>query len=116
MAADAQTPNWLGSAGEQLALHVKDQGSGMIDAATGAIADQVPSLGLGILGMQQRLQQFGGQLAIHTSPQGTEIIATVPLTRAPTGQRARGSVREHLELTSIVELVHYAVRHQLIQP
>jgi signal transduction histidine kinase len=73
---------------------VKDQGSGMLDAAIGAIADHVQSLGLGILGMRQRLRQFGGQLEIKTSHHGTEIIATVPLTSAPTGQRTRGSVRE----------------------
>ena len=77
-------------AGERMALHVKDQGSGMSDAATGAIADHVQSLGLGILGMRQRLRQFGGQLAIHTSHHGTEIIATVPLTSAPTGQPGQG--------------------------
>jgi len=82
-------------AGERLALYVKDQGSGMIDAATGAIADHVQSLGLGILGMRQRLRQFGGQLEIQTSHHGTAIIATVPLTSAPPGSRARGSVREN---------------------
>jgi PAS domain S-box-containing protein len=77
-------------AGGRMALHVKDQGSGMSDAATGAIADHVQSLGLGILGMRQRLRQFGGQLEIKTSPQGTEIMATVPLTSAPTGQPGQG--------------------------
>jgi PAS domain S-box-containing protein len=77
-------------AGERMALYVKDQGVGMIEAATGAIADHVQSLGLGILGMRQRLRQFGGQLEIHTSHHGTEIIATVPLTSAPTGQPGQG--------------------------
>ena len=77
-------------AGERMALHVKDQGSGMIDGAIGAIADHVQSLGLGILGMRQRLRQFGGQLEIQTSHHGTEIIATVPLTSAPTGQPGQG--------------------------
>jgi two-component system NarL family sensor kinase len=73
-----------------MAWHVKDQGAGMIDAATGASADHVQSLGLGILGMRQRLRQFGGQLEIQTSHHGTEIIATVPLTSAPTGQPGQG--------------------------
>ena len=85
----------------------------MIEAATGAIADHVQSLGLGILGMRQRLRQFGGQLAIHTSHHGTEIIATVPLTSAPTGQRARGSVREMMMVNILLADDHAIMRRGL---
>lgn len=62
-----------------VALYVKDQGSGMLDEATGETIDSVQSLGLGILGMRQRLRQFGGKLEIETSKHGTEIRATVPV-------------------------------------
>jgi PAS domain S-box-containing protein len=62
-----------------VALYVKDQGSGMLDEAAGETIDSVQSLGLGILGMRQRLRQFGGKLEIETSKHGTEIRATVPV-------------------------------------
>jgi signal transduction histidine kinase len=51
----------------------------MLDAASGATLDSVQLLGLGILGMRQRVRQVGGTLEIQTGRQGTEIIATVPV-------------------------------------
>ena len=65
-----------------VALYVKDQGSGMLDEAAGETIDSVQSLGLGILGMRQRLLQFGGKLEIETSKHGTEIRAIVPVAVA----------------------------------
>lgn len=63
----------------KLSLHVQDQGAGMMDVTDGEVADNVQLLGLGILGMRQRLRQFGGKLEINTSKLGTHIIASVPL-------------------------------------
>ena len=51
----------------------------MLDEASGETLDSVQMLGLGILGMRQRMRQFGGTLDIQTGRYGTEIIATVPL-------------------------------------
>ena len=65
--------------GQRVGLHVKDQGAGMLDEASGAPLDSMQLLGLGILGMRQRVRQFGGTLDIQTGRQGTEIIATVPV-------------------------------------
>jgi two-component system NarL family sensor kinase len=65
--------------GQCVGLHVKDQGAGMLDEASGETLDSVQMLGLGILGMRQRVRQFGGTLDIQTGRHGTEIIATVPL-------------------------------------
>lgn len=65
--------------GKSVILHVRDQGAGMLDMANGEVADNVQLLGLGILGMRQRLRQFGGKLEINTSKHGTHIIASVPL-------------------------------------
>jgi ligand-binding sensor domain-containing protein/signal transduction histidine kinase len=65
--------------GQRIGLHVKDQGAGMLDEDSGETLDSLQLLGLGILGMRQRVRQFGGTLDIQTGRQGTEIIATVPL-------------------------------------
>ena len=65
--------------GQRIGLHVKDQGAGMLDEASGATLDSRQLLGLGILDMRQRVRQFGGTLDIQTGRYGTEIIATVPL-------------------------------------
>jgi len=67
---------------ENVALYVKDQGSGILEGADGETVDNVQSLGLGILGMRQRLRQFGGKLEIETSKHGTEIKAIVPIAEA----------------------------------
>jgi two-component system, NarL family, sensor kinase len=65
--------------GQSVDLHVKDQGVGMLDEASGETLDSLQMFGLGILGMRQRVRQFGGTLDIQTGRYGTEIIATVPL-------------------------------------
>jgi signal transduction histidine kinase len=65
--------------GQRVGLHVKDQGAGMLDEASGATLDSRQLLGLGILDMRQRVRQFGGTLEIQTGRHGTEIIATVPV-------------------------------------
>ena len=64
---------------QSVGLHVKDQGAGMLDEPSGETLDSMQMLGLGILGMRQRVRQFGGTLDIQTGRHGTEIIATVPL-------------------------------------
>ncbi len=64
---------------QSVVLQVKDQGGGMMEVADGEVADNVQLLGLGILGMRQRLRQFNGKLEINTSKHGTHIIASVPL-------------------------------------
>lgn len=64
---------------QRIGLPVKDQGAGMLDEASGETLNSVQMLGMGILGMRQRVRQFGGTLDIQTGRHGTEIIATVPL-------------------------------------
>jgi signal transduction histidine kinase len=56
--------------GQRVGLHVKDQGAGMLDEASGETLDSVQRLGLGILGMRQRVRQFGGTLCIRTGRHG----------------------------------------------
>jgi signal transduction histidine kinase len=43
-------------------------------------SDSLATLGVGIRGMRERVRQLGGQLEIFSSPQGTTVRASIPLT------------------------------------
>jgi signal transduction histidine kinase len=59
-------------------VQILDQGKGMpIRLADGHSFD-VGSLGVGIMGMKQRLNEIGGTLSIKSGAQGTTVTATVP--------------------------------------
>jgi PAS domain S-box-containing protein len=61
-------------------LKVIDQGRG-IDKATMEAGNGKggPRLGVGILGMRERMKQLGGKLDIESTPLGTTVRATIPL-------------------------------------
>ena len=66
----------LGCDSEGVSLLVEDDGQGMDEGAT------VPA-GIGLLGMQERLEMLDGQLEIETPPGGgTRLRASIPLHRA----------------------------------
>jgi PAS domain S-box-containing protein len=63
-------------------LHVQDHGKGMPPAVIEqGSQDWMGSLGVGLRGMSERVRQIGGDLEISSSETGTEIRATVPLTK-----------------------------------
>ncbi len=65
----------LGCDAEGVSLLVEDDGQGMDEGAT------VPA-GIGLLGMQERLEMLDGQLEIESSPGGgTRLRASIPLHR-----------------------------------
>jgi signal transduction histidine kinase len=59
--------------GGWLRISVRDNGCGM--------RSDMPA-GVGIAGMRWRLKQAGGRLSIRTGPNGTAIVASVPLMRS----------------------------------
>lgn len=62
---------------DSLVLTISDDGKGMH-----APAGKKPgpaTLGVGLLGMRERLSQLGGRLTIHSGKKGTKIEAQVPL-------------------------------------
>ncbi|HEX9185020.1 MAG TPA: response regulator [Burkholderiales bacterium] len=62
---------------QRLALTVTDDGIGIAQSALRARES------LGLLGMQERAQQFGGELSIRGGPgQGTTVVLCVPLSAA----------------------------------
>jgi signal transduction histidine kinase len=60
-------------------LCIQDRGCGMARSARAALA-HAPSglLGVGILGMKERLRQLGGRLEIDSNKAGTTVTATLP--------------------------------------
>jgi signal transduction histidine kinase len=62
---------------DALRLIVADDGRGM-PGAVGRAEGSVRN-GMGIPGMKARLREFGGRLEIRSGPQGTTIVAIVPL-------------------------------------
>ncbi len=41
--------------------------------------------GVGLMGIQERMRQFGGRVEITSQSNGTQVIATIPLSTRPTG-------------------------------
>jgi len=60
-------------------LEVSDRGRGMDKNAVERGNGSGARLGVGILGMRERLAQLGGKLEIESNSQGTTVRATIPL-------------------------------------
>ena len=68
----------------RVSLDVSDQGRGIDQAKVAAGNGKGPRLGVGILGMRERMKQLGGKLDIESRPSGTAVRATIPIgTEAP---------------------------------
>jgi PAS domain S-box-containing protein len=61
--------------GNEIDLEVADRGRGMAEGATKTKA------GVGISGIRERVRHLRGRLTIESSPQGTTLRATLPLTQ-----------------------------------
>jgi signal transduction histidine kinase len=64
---------------ENIILEVADQGHGINPDKLQLCADGKTVLGMGIASMKERIRQFGGQLTLSTSNQGTTVTATLPV-------------------------------------
>jgi signal transduction histidine kinase len=77
-----------GTPGGAVALTVRDDGRGLpghLAAPPGEYDGDGPALGVGLLGMAERMRQLGGGLAIGPGrPGGTVVEAVVPVA-PPTG-------------------------------
>ena len=65
---------------DTVTLAITDQGKGMASRVLTPVAGHIADLGVGILGMRERVRQLGGQLEILGKGQGTTILARLPLT------------------------------------
>jgi two-component system, chemotaxis family, CheB/CheR fusion protein len=66
----------VGKRDESLFLTIRDNGHGM----PASLDSEAATLGVGLLGMRERLSQLGGRLKIDSTDSGTTIEAEVPLT------------------------------------
>ncbi|HEV2492502.1 MAG TPA: PAS domain S-box protein [Terriglobia bacterium] len=71
----------LSRADGELMLEVCDQGRGIPAGAIDSTRSGVRGLGVGITGMQERVQQLGGSLAIKSRAGGTTVKAILPLPK-----------------------------------
>lgn len=69
---------------ENIVLEVQDQGRGLPFAVTDGTRLPLDRLGVGIAGMQERLQHLGGRLSVASNSQGTTVRATLPLREMKT--------------------------------
>jgi signal transduction histidine kinase len=67
--------------GDQVLVQVKDRGRGIRLEAAADAGNTIQSLGVGILGMRERLRQLGGRLEIESTYGGTTVTAVVPFAR-----------------------------------
>ncbi len=68
-------------ANHHAALWVIDHGRGIPSQKLSSRSEN-PNVGVGILGMRERLRQLGGQLDITSSSEGTTVHVTIPLREA----------------------------------
>jgi signal transduction histidine kinase len=66
----------------KITLEVRDQGRGIHNGEVQKGNLSTRQLGVGILGMRERMHQLGGQLEVVSTDSGTVVRATLPL---PTG-------------------------------
>lgn len=71
----------LESADDRLHLYVIDQGRGISPEQLSS-RQETATLGVGLLGMQERLRQLRGQLEVTSGSQGTSIHVIIPLSEA----------------------------------
>lgn len=64
-------------------LEIMDDGHGFREPLAPGEPPSLLNLGVGITGMRERLRQLGGQLDIESTPTGTRVHATVPVTGEP---------------------------------
>ena len=65
--------------GGKVTLEVKDNGTGIPADLLEPAKDSLGTLGVGLRGMNERVNQLGGTLELRSTPAGTTIVATIPL-------------------------------------
>ena len=80
---------------EQASLQVSDDGHGIPLETVSAFHADIPTLGVGISGMRERIRELGGQMNIQSSGNGTMVEVSLPLQethedRVPSTEGASG--------------------------
>ncbi len=72
----------------RVTMTVKDSGGGMSATALAQFQRTGRSTGVGLVGMRERLKEFGGELHISSGTEGTIVKAVVPLTGISLDEKA----------------------------
>jgi signal transduction histidine kinase len=67
---------------DHVVLRVNDYGKGIPQELLAAFQTRGTNFGIGLTGMRERVRELGGRLDIQSSPAGTQISVTLPLTPA----------------------------------
>jgi signal transduction histidine kinase len=62
-------------------MEVQDEGRGMQEGALKHGSGTPAITGVGIVGMRERVRQLGGELEIHSTPNGTTLKVVLPLNQ-----------------------------------
>lgn len=60
-------------------MEIRDQGKGMPASVTKYEGDRVSGLGVGLMGMRERVRQLHGELGLESGSWGTAVTVTLPL-------------------------------------
>jgi signal transduction histidine kinase len=70
----------LRTVGSKMVLRVRDYGHGMPAAVLRKFQADEAGGGVGLAGMTERMREIGGELEIHSSAAGTEVVAQAPMS------------------------------------
>ena len=65
--------------GNRACVEIRDEGKGIGSGALDFNLNSPAKWGVGVRGMRERVRQFGGQLDLASSDQGTTVTATIPV-------------------------------------
>jgi signal transduction histidine kinase len=85
----------LCSDGENAMLSIQDYGKGIPTEKVDSFNQTGAGSGVGLGGMKQRIRDFGGQLIVTSSHEGTVILATLPLSELAHPSQQRSPVEEN---------------------
>lgn len=66
---------------EQVQLEVRDNGHGIPEERLRRLREDPSATGVGLAGMRERVRELGGEVKIDSSPNGTVITVTIPLSQ-----------------------------------
>jgi signal transduction histidine kinase len=64
--------------GEEIELLVRDKGKGIAPDVLEAFQNNSSYVGVGLVGLRERLRELGGRLEVHVASPGTSIVASLP--------------------------------------
>jgi signal transduction histidine kinase len=69
----------------EVELQIEDYGKGIAPEVLERSKTNSGYLGVGLVGMRERVRELGGHMEVHSGPTGTRIVATLPLPQSLDG-------------------------------